>query len=250
MSILDGQKLVDIHTHVLPRVDDGAKDEHAALEMLQVAAEDGIGTVVATPHAHHANPDHIANDVEWLATLARDEGVDVEILPGSEVRIDADLVERHRSGQLLTINGTSHFLLELSLAHEWKTEVVERVVDKLHDAGLRPILAHPERYPFVVIEPEILERFVERGVPMQINALSLSGYHSAASQRTAERLLELRLVQIVASDAHSARWRPPRIRFALEAIEEAHGDQYVRLLMANARAVVAGEPVRFDPERA
>ncbi len=246
MKILDGQRLIDIHTHVLPKLDDGAKDDQAALEMLGVAESDGIGTVVATPHAHHANPEQIVDGVARLNALAASAGIDVEILAGSEVRIGADLVERFEAGKLVTINGTRHMLLELSLAHEWRIEVVEKVIDKLQNAGLQPILAHPERYPFIIIEPQIIERFVARGVPMQINALSLSGYHSQASQRTARTLLDNGMVHIVASDAHSARWRPPQIRKALKEIGEKWGEAYVEGLVANAEAVITGNSVRLD----
>ena len=246
MNLLNGRPLVDIHTHVLPKVDDGARDDGDALAMLRVAEEDGISAVVATPHAHHANPAAIVGNVERLNELAESKGINCRIFAGSEVRISADLVERFEAGQLVTINATRHMLLELSLAHEWRVEVVERVIDKLHEAGLRPILAHPERYPFVIISPEVVERFVERRVPMQINALSLTGYHSQASQRTAFALIDAGQVHLVASDAHSARWRPPQIRAALEEIGARRGDSYVDGLIENAEAVVQGKTVRLD----
>ena len=246
MTVLDDRRLVDIHTHVLPRVDDGARDEGDALEMLRVAAADGVGTVIATPHAHHAAPGHIARDVAWLNALAGANGIDILVLPGSEVRIAADLVERFEAGRLVTLNGTRHMLLELSLAHEWRIDIVEKVILKLQDAGLRPILAHPERYPFIIIEPRVVEHFVTLEVPLQINALSLTGYHSQAAQRTAYALLDAGHVHIVASDAHSARWRPPQIRAALEEIATLRGPAYVEGLIANAEAVIAGEPLRLD----
>ncbi len=246
MNLLDGRRLVDIHTHVLPKVDDGAKDDQAALEMLRAAATDGVGTLIATPHAHHADPARIVDDVGRLNELAAAEGVDVRVLPGSEVRIAADLVEKFEAGRLITLNGTRHMLLELSLAHEWRIEVVEKVIVKLQDAGLRPILAHPERYPFIIIEPQLAEAFVGLEVPLQINALSLSGYHSQASQRTAYALIDAGHVHIVASDAHSARWRPPQIRAALEEIAARRGLGYAERLIANAEAVIAGTPVHLD----
>lgn len=246
MNPLNGRPLVDIHTHVLPWVDDGAKNESDALEMLRVAAEDGIGTLIATPHAHHAVPENIESDVAWLNDLAASEEIDIRVLPGSEVRIAADLVEKYEAGKLVTLNGTRHMLLELSLAHEWRIEVVEKVILKLQDAGLRPILAHPERYPFVIIEPQTVEAFIALEVPMQINALSLSGYHSQASQRTAYALIDAGHVHIVASDAHSARWRPPQIRAALEEIGNRRSLSYVDGLIENAEAVIAGESLRLD----
>lgn len=246
MSFLDGRSLVDIHTHVLPGVDDGARDTEAALTMLREAAADGIGTVVATPHSHWAPGPGLPEAVARLQTLADEAGIDVAILPGNEVRITADLVEQFERGQILTINSTDYLLLELHLSHNWRVEVIEGVIQKLFDAGLKPVLAHPERYPFVVLEPQVLERFVRLGVPLQMNAGSLSGYHSQGSQRTAEIMLDAGLVHLVASDAHSAGYRPPQIRQALEKIAASHGEEYVEGLLANAEAVIAGEPVRLD----
>jgi protein-tyrosine phosphatase len=245
--MLNDQRLIDIHTHVLPGVDDGARDDQAALEMLRAAADDGIGTLIATPHAHWADGYDVPAAVERLNALASGADIDVEILPGSEVRIAADLVEQLERGALRTLNGTSYLLLELYFSHEWRIEVVESVIERLRDAGLKPILAHPERYPFVVIEPKVVERFIALGVPVQINALSLSGYHSEGSRRTAHALLDAGLVHIVASDAHSARWRPPLLRQALEEIARLHGETYVARLLHNAEAVVHGRPIDLTP---
>jgi protein-tyrosine phosphatase len=241
--MLNHRRLIDIHAHVLPGVDDGARDEQAALEMLRAAADDGIGTLVATPHSHWADGYDIPAAVARLSELASAHDIDIEILPGSEVRIAADLIEQHEHGKLRTLNDTQHLLLELYFAHEWRIEVVERVISRLQEAGVRPILAHPERYPFVVIEPKVIERFVALGVPIQINALSLSGYHSEASRRTALALLEAGLVHIIASDAHSARWRPPQLRQALDEIATLHGQDYVTRLLDNAEAVVTGRDI-------
>ncbi|CAN5546083.1 tyrosine-protein phosphatase [soil metagenome] len=246
MSFLNGRRLVDIHAHVLPGVDDGARDLDAALDMLRAAAEDGVGTIVATPHSHWASGPGLPEAVERLQELAAGADLDITILPGNEVRIAADLVDQYERGEILTINNTSYLLLEFHLSHNWRVEVIEGVIQKLIDAGLKPILAHPERYPFVVLDPMVLERFVAMGVPMQLNAPSLSGYHSQGSQRTAHAMLDAGLVHIVASDAHSARYRPPQIRQALEEIANIRDDAYVEGLIANAEAVIAGEPVRLD----
>lgn len=246
MSFRNGRPLVDIHTHVLPGVDDGARDTEAALTMLREAATDGIGTVVATPHSHWASGPGLPEAVARLQALADEAGIAITILPGNEVRITADLVEQYERGEILTINDTNYLLLELHLSHNWRIEVIEGVIQKLIDAGLKPILAHPERYPFVVLEPMVLEHFAALGVPLQMNAGSLSGYHSQGSQRTAEIMLDAGLVHLVASDAHSARYRPPQIRDALEKIAAARSDDYVDGLLANAEAVIAGRPVRLD----
>lgn len=245
MTNLNG-RLVDIHAHVLPAVDDGPRDDASALEMLRVAAEDGIGTIVATPHTHWVRGARLPEAVARLNELAREAGIDIEVLAGSEARIAADLLEQHTRGDILTLNGTHYLLLELYLSHDWKIEVIERVLGRLLDAGLQPILAHPERYPFVVLDPLVVERFVRLGVPLQLNAPSLSGYHSQGSQRAALALVEAGLIHLVASDAHSPAYRPPRLSAALETIAAMRGPEYVAGLRANAEAVIRGAPLNLD----
>jgi protein-tyrosine phosphatase len=239
-------RLVDIHAHVLPAVDDGPRDDAAALEMLRVAAADGIGTIVATPHSHWVRGARLPEAVARLNELARANGIEIEVLAGNEARISANLLEEHARGDILTLNGTSYLLLELYLSHDWKLEVIERVLGRLLDAGLRPILAHPERYPFVVLDPLVVERFVRLGVPLQLNAPSLSGYHSQGSQRAARALVEAGLIHLVASDAHSPAYRPPLLRDALEQIAALRGPEYAAGLRANAEAVIRGEPLNLD----
>ncbi len=246
MIDLNRRKLIDIHAHVLPGVDDGPRTIEAALEMLRAAASDGIGTIVATPHSHWVGGRELPEAVERLNELATEAGIDIEVLPGNEVRIAADLVEQYQRGEILTVNGTGYLLLELHLSHNWKIEVIESVLGRLIEAGLKPVLAHPERYPFVVLEPRVVERFVALGVPMQMNALSLSGYHSQGSQRAAHALLDAGLVHIVASDAHSAHYRPPQLRAALDQIALEWGNEYAEGLVDNAEAVINDDPLRLE----
>jgi protein-tyrosine phosphatase len=160
--------LIDLHTHILPGVDDGARDDAESLAMLAAAARDGITTLLATPHAHHVDAQTVIGDVERLNALACDAGIEVNVLPGHEARISAELVNRHRDGTLLTLNDTRWLLLECYLFDDWPIHLIERSVDRLLNAGLRPLLAHAERYPFVQRDPTVLHRLIQRGVPIQI----------------------------------------------------------------------------------
>lgn len=223
-------------------MDDGPRDERGALEMLRVAEGEGITTVIATPHAHHADPLLVPAAVKVLNELAEREGIGVTILPGSEVRIAADLLERRAEGRLLTLNGSDYLLLELYLSRsqEWRVEVVLSVIDRLLDAGLRPVLAHPERYPFVVRDPAAITPLVERGVLAQLNAPSLTGYHGKSAQVTARELLARDLVHLIASDAHNPQWRPPRLREAYEEVTRLAGAARTGWIMDVAATIASG----------
>ena len=233
-------RLIDLHTHVLPDVDDGARDEREALAMLAAAASDGVTTILATPHAHHGPADVVLAGVERLNAAARDAGIAMTVLPGHEARIGVELVERHRAGSLLTLNGTNWLLLECYLFDDWPIHLIERSVDRLLDAGLRPLLAHAERYPFVQRDPSLLNRLIDRGIPIQINAGSLFLRPDDSERLTAERLLERRMAHVIASDAHNARYRPPVLSAAYARAAEIAGEEYVSWMRGVATAIVGG----------
>jgi len=242
-TLAETSGLIDLHTHVLPGVDDGARTEDEALAMLAAAAQDGITTVLATPHAHHAAADRVREGVERLNLAATAAGINVSVLPGHEARISVELVNRYRDGQLLTLNGTDWLLLECYLFDDWPIHLVERSVDRLIEAGLRPILAHAERYPFVQRDPSVLCSLIDRGIPIQINAGSLFLRESDSERTTAEHLLRSRSAHIIASDAHNARYRPPALRSAYERAAQLTSHDYTCWMQAVVRRVIAGEPV-------
>ena len=114
-------------------------------------------------------------------------------------------------------------------------------VAELHEAGIWPILAHAERYEDVQRDPTILLDVVAAGVPVQINADSLAGRAERGARPAAEFLISNRMAHVVASDGHNARWRPPRLRPALERVAELAGDDYARWVAGNSQAIVSGQ---------
>lgn len=237
------QPLIDLHTHILPGVDDGARNDDQALEMLRAAEADGIQIVAVTPHAHHVNAGRILEGVERLRELAGKAGIDIEIVPGHEARLAPDLADRYNRKDLLPLNGTTYQLIELHLFDEWPKHLVERSIGRIQAVGLTPILAHPERYPAVRHDPDWVETLIDRGILMQVNSHSLTGYHGAEARKTAELLLRRKLVHLIASDAHNPARRPPVIRAALERAAEIAGNDYVNWMLSSAAAVVRGDEI-------
>jgi protein-tyrosine phosphatase len=133
-------------------------------------------------------------------------------------------------------------LLELYLSGSWPKSLM-RTLAELHDANIWPVLAHAERYEDVQRDPTILLEVIAAGVPVQINADSLSGKAERGARPAAEFLIANQMAHIVASDAHNSRWRPPRLRPAFERVAELAGESYARTMIDNAAAIVAGEPL-------
>jgi protein-tyrosine phosphatase len=235
--------LVDLHCHVLPGLDDGPRDERETLAMLRAAVDDGISTVVATPHAHHAGANTTLEAVERANLLARESGLPIHVLPGHEARLSSDLIEQVATSEVLTLNRHGYLLVEWPYTEQWPVQVVERTTTRLLDAGLRLVLAHAERSRVVQQRPEVLEALVARGVIVQLNAASLTGYEGERAREVAELLLRRRLAHVIASDAHNAQYRPPRLHFAYELAGQLAGPDYAAWLCQVPPLVIAGEVV-------
>jgi protein-tyrosine phosphatase len=241
------QPLVDLHTHVLSGVDDGAASRDESREMLRIAAADGTRLIVATPHTGRVERDRILQHVAALNDLARADGIDITVRPGSEARLTPELVRAFADGQVVTLNQTAYLLVELPLGGPWPPNVTRAVFD-LQLAGAWPVLAHAERYQALQRDPELLVELVRAGVVVQVNADSLLGRQGARARRAAEELVRSRLAHVVASDAHDARLRPPTLSGALQRVAELAGEAEARQMRQRAAAIVAGQALSLpDP---
>ena len=238
--------LVDIHCHPLPDLDDGASSWDEALLMAQLAANDGITCLVATPHQLGAfgqiHGDMIRNRTAQLQQRLDRQGVTLRILPGAEIRIEPDLALRIARGELLSLaDRRRHVLLELP--HDVYFPI-ERVLVELKAAGLTGILAHPERNQAIRSKPEILAALVRGGCLLQVTGGSLLGTFGPDVQQFASRLIQQGLVHFVSTDAHGSRARRPLLARAFQAVANlANEAMAVDLLSRNPGCVAEGRDV-------
>ena len=237
---------VDIHCHILPGIDDGARDWDESVAMAKLAAAEGTTTIIATPHqlggyvCNHA--DSIRRGVVELRQRLADGGVPLEVLPGADVRIDEKLIEQLLSGDVLTLGDHGcHVLLELP--HELYLPL-ESLVERLARHDLVAILSHPERNEGILRRPAVLESLVECGCLLQITAGSLCGSFGEPCQNLAESLVGSGLVHFVATDGHGAKSRRPVMRRAFERVSELAGaEAATTLCCANPALVTSGQSV-------
>ena len=241
--MLEPTPRVDLHAHILPDTDDGARTDAQALAMLRAAAEDGTAVIAATPHAHHVNPARVAPGVERLNGLADEEGIPIRVVPGAEYRIQPELAAFYEQGKLVTLNGSRWVLVELHLSHGWPPHLIEQALDRLLGSGARILLAHAERYTYLHHNPALLRRLAARGIPLQLNADSLLGRDGNPDRLAAEALLRERLAHVIASDAHHPTWRPPKLRAALDRVAELAGPDHAARRVETAAAILRGEEV-------
>jgi protein-tyrosine phosphatase len=209
--------MIDLHSHILPGVDDGAGDIATALLMARMAVDDGISTLACTPHfmpgLYNNEVATIARKVAELQQALVENDIPLKLIMGGDVHIRADLVAGLRAGTVPCLQGTHYFLLEPP--HVVLPPHFEKFVKQLVQAGFVPIITHPERLSWIEQEFGILRNLVLAGAWMQVTAGSLTGRFGKRPQYWAQRLLQNGLVHILASDAHNVGSRPPRMAHAV-----------------------------------
>ncbi len=235
------EPFVDVHCHLLPGLDDGAANWDDALAMAEMAAADGVGTIVATPHQLGSHAGNSAAAIrtanERLQSALERRGLPLRVLPGADVRIEPDLAGKLRRDEVLTLaDRRRHVLLELP--HEVYFPL-ERLLAELASAGLMGILSHPERNLGILNRPGLLRPLVERGCLLQLTAGSLSGTFGSRIQEFAESLVKEGLIHLVATDAHGTGTRPPVLSTAFHRVAKLAGEETAVDLCCRHPAMVA-----------
>lgn len=241
-------EMIDLHSHVLPGIDDGATELRESVEMCRRAAADGCRAIFATPHLRH--PRYWNGERRRLEELhgelcAALEGDGIEVLLGGEIALHADSFDEiceWPGGELLTLAGGRWVLLEL----DWHG-MGPNVFDVLHELEvreLRPVIAHPERVSWVARDFELATALVDRGAALQLTAASLLGAFGRRVQEISARFCEKDLVHFVASDAHDLSVRPPGLQEAFRLVENDYGhERAARLFIDHPRAVIEDRPL-------
>ncbi|WP_223592345.1 tyrosine-protein phosphatase [Neobacillus bataviensis] len=244
--------MIDLHCHILPGVDDGAKDLLESISMARKAVEQGIHTIVATPHhlnnRYENNKQQIIARVEELNQALVLEKIDLNVLPGQETRIYGEMVEGYEGGEILPIDNTQYVLVEFSSSHV--PRYAEKLFYDLQMKGLIPVIVHPERNQQIIEQPDILYRFVEKGALTQVTAASVCGDFGKKIKNFSLQLIEANLTHLIASDAHNTSGRTFKMREAFDTIQTKYGNEMVYLFEENAAIMIDGGHVYKEiPER-
>jgi protein-tyrosine phosphatase len=243
--------LIDLHSHILPGIDDGAPDLEVALEMARAAVDEGVTTMVATPHINFdypTPPDDMTSAVGHLNVALARAGIALAVLPGAEVAVTK--IDSLSGDDLKAVGLGGGTTLLIECPYTTSVPFFEQQVDDLQQSGFRVLLAHPERSPLFRGKAGRLERLVESGALVAVNAGSLRGLLGENSRESAYEFVAAGLVHAIASDAHDVERRPPGLRSAFaEADEELPGlaDQIGFYTRDAPAAIISGRRLPARP---
>jgi protein-tyrosine phosphatase len=240
--------MIDIHTHILPEIDDGPDDWQGALALLKQGTEDGIRQAVCTSHVIHrldaATEQQFTAAFNELKNRARQAGIQISLWLGSEIHCQSHY---SLSSPIATLNNNGKYLLfELPLGN-----YPANIKDQIFQMGLNkitPILAHPERNVYLMRHPDTVYELVNRGVLMQLNAGSILGIFGKAVKKAAEIMLDHQLIHFVGSDCHHVRTRPMSLSRAYQAIFKRWGEETAQnLFQRYPDKAIQGKPIEPPP---
>lgn len=226
-------KLMDIHTHILPGVDDGAQDVEEMRKMMAQADAEGISVIIATPHYGICNPDYepakAQDALKAARKVLREEYPHIRIYMGNELYYSAGIIEDLKSGRAKTIGGTDYVLVEFSTDAAF--DQIAAAVRAFSTEGYRPILAHVERYSCLFRELDRVHELIGMGAYTQVNVRGFLAGRFDKRGSWCRNLLKDNAVHFVASDCHNSSRRTPVMRSAVEAMIKTAGEDRVRQIV-------------------
>ncbi|MFB5662697.1 tyrosine-protein phosphatase [Alteribacillus sp. HJP-4] len=241
--------MIDIHTHILPGVDDGPQTMEESIALAKAAEEEGIHTIVATPHHRNGAFDNpgatVTSLVQYINESLKELHINVTVLPGQENRINGDLIEELENGTAISVNNSRYVLVEFSSVHI--PNYTKQLFFDLQLHGYTPVIVHPERNQTFLERPDELYHLVKAGAITQITAHCLTGRIDKKTSQFARQLVEHNLTHVISSDAHNVEWRPFDLNEAYQILKNEFGSDVSHTFHTNAKCIVENKNVLIDP---
>lgn len=240
--------MIDLHSHILPGIDDGAQSMEDALLMANKAVEEGITAICATPHHRNGRYENEKELIEEeLLAFSKElvlNDIPLQVLPGQEVRMYRELIDDIDRGKILTLNHNNHLLIEFPSGSV--PDYATNMIYELRLLGITPIIVHPERNSEILENPDLLYDFILEGALTQITANSITGNFGKRIMNFSYDLLKANMVHVIASDAHNLSSRGFNLREAYRNVEKDFGAKKMYYLQENAELIVNGESVFIE----
>ena len=238
--------MTDIHTHIIPGVDDGSEDMGTSIIMAEMAIDSGVDTIITTPHCNQSGmyENYVSDELmmrmeEFRNEIAR-ENIDLKIGFGMEIFCTRDVPRLLKEKKLLTLNGSRYALVEFGFRLD--ASRMERMLFPILDSGFVPIIAHPERYSR--LQPEIIDDWIHEGMGIQINKGSVFGRFGRDAYNFAHILLQNGLVSCIASDAHGVESRTTDMGDISDFLSTEYSEELADFLLdENPKRIFNDEPL-------
>lgn len=235
---------VDIHCHIVPHIDDGARSSTQTLRMIDIAYKNGIRAMIATPHyevgKYDNNIDEIQKQFSKIKDLALKKYRDFKLYLGNEIFYSYGVVNNLEEGKIFTLADSKYVLVEFSPNDKYK--YISESLYELVNNGYIPVLAHAERYEEVIEDIDNVERLVDAGVYIQINAHTIAGKYGHGIRRRVMKMIKNDLVHFIGTDTHSDGHRSPDLEECIKYLNKKTDEEtVVRLLSTNPQKIIAKE---------
>ena len=198
----------DMHSHLIPGIDDGSKSMEESLGLLKSLEGYGLKKVITTPHImseyYRNTPEIIRLGLEDLRKAAKQENISLEIEAAAEYYMDEIFLDRVKAGEELLTFGDKYILVETGFIN--KPQMLLDIIFNLEMAGSQPVCAHPERYQYLIADKKLQEELIDRKLIFQVNLLSLTGFYSKQVKDFGEMLIERGVVSFLGTDCHNPRY--------------------------------------------
>lgn len=238
--------MIDLHTHLIPNVDDGADSIEETIRLAKAAVDEGIKHVVLTPHHNRYWVENEKNKVlklkEEVEQAINDANIPLTVSASQEIRMNDEFSEELFADNYLPLDKEGkYYLVEFS----WREfpPFAKQYLQEMIDAGIVPVIAHPERQRPFLDDPRILRDLIEMGCISQVTATSIVGGYTEEIRQAAHDMMEENLIHVIASDAHNVVSRPFNMVDALDIIEEEYGVAYKDYLVTNAKNIFLSKDV-------
>ncbi|MCF7794249.1 MAG: exopolysaccharide biosynthesis protein [Candidatus Cloacimonetes bacterium] len=238
--------MIDIHTHILHSIDDGSQDIETSITHLKLMQEYGVKAVFVTPHFmlqyYDFDQQLVLDKIAELQKAAEKENINIKIIPGREIYLDSSLFEKLKSGKM-NMGNSNYILVETNMTN-FPADLNQHLYDLVR-SGLKPIMAHPERYTNIINDPDSAEDLLHKNVLLQINAGSLIGIYGKNVQKAAWFLVDNGLAHFVASDNH-CKELDYTLPAAVEMLKQKIDEHTAELLTEiNPRKIIDNEPITY-----
>ncbi|MGX7108901.1 tyrosine-protein phosphatase [Facklamia miroungae] len=239
--------IVDLHSHLIPGVDDGAQTLEDSIQLARIGQKEGVQHIVLTPH--HRNGQYINHKHEVIAFAKQlnldyeQAGIKVQVYPGQEIRLTQRFMDDFYNDDLLSLDETGkYYLIEFPTAKV--PDFAHGILSQLIELGITPLIAHPERNHQLAANFDDLYKLIEMGCLSQITSSSYVGLYGAKLQEIARKMIQANLVHVIASDVHHVDFRPFNMRAAFSQLENDFGQEKVNYFLQNAKDIFNGDPVQ------